>query len=261
MSMHHGLQRIGLQFTACKCCGTPSPLFGVVDFNKNCEAIRGRDPLELSGVPVYYHRCPKCQLIFTIAFDKFTPEDFQKYIYDEEYALIDPDFAEARPRSYAQFLNHLFSRTREVPIVEYGGGNGNLSQLLRDYGYRNVHTYDPAVPKFAKKPECHYDCVLCLEVLEHNPDPKSVMADVHSLMAEEGLIIFSTLLQPDDIEQQGIRWWYLAPRNGHCCMFTRQSLQEIIHPYGLQLQSFNEGLHVLYRDVPDFASHLFMEET
>src|SRR5688572_1810116 len=79
---------------ACKCCGSLAPLFGVVDFHKNCEIAHGRNVLSLSGVPVYYHRCRSCGFIFTVAFDHFSPGDFAREIYNDEYRLVDPDFAD-----------------------------------------------------------------------------------------------------------------------------------------------------------------------
>ena len=76
---------------ACKCCGGNSELFGVVDFNKNCE-IRRKSPLPLSGIPIYYHRCTRCAFIFTAAFDDFTNQQFLDVIYNEQYALVDPEY-------------------------------------------------------------------------------------------------------------------------------------------------------------------------
>src|SRR5215212_10099766 len=85
------------QQVACKICGSAAPLFGVVDFNKNCEAVRGKNVLGDSGIPVAYHRCSSCRLLFTVAFDRFTHADFAKWIYNGEYALVDPDYLEYRP--------------------------------------------------------------------------------------------------------------------------------------------------------------------
>ena len=41
-------------------------LYGLLDFNKNCEIYRN-NALGISGVPIYYHRCPECRFIFTTA--------------------------------------------------------------------------------------------------------------------------------------------------------------------------------------------------
>ena len=81
---------------------------------------------------------------------------------------------------------------------------------------------------------------------------------MNELLSDPGLIIFSTLLQPADIEQQGLSWWYVGPRNGHVSLFSRESLERLLNPYGLTFGSFNDGFHVLFREVPDFARHFLM---
>ena len=93
-------------------------------------------------------------------------------------------------------------------------------------------------------------------MLEHSTDPARTFADMNELLADPGLILFSTLLQPEDIDRQGLNWWYAAPRNGHVSLYTRASLAKVVRPFGLKFRSFNESMHVLYREVPDFASHL-----
>src|SRR6516164_5152616 len=91
----------------CKCCGAAALLYGVVDFHKNCEIYRRR-VLDVSGVPIYYYRCPACQFVFTTAFDHFTTDEFLKYIYNEEYLVVDPDYIESRPRGSAANICGLF---------------------------------------------------------------------------------------------------------------------------------------------------------
>ncbi len=73
---------------------------------------------------------------------------------------------------------------------------------------------------------------------------------------DPGLILFSTLLQPADIDRLGLNWWYAGPRNGHVSLYSRASLAKLVRRFGLKLGSFSESMHVLYRELPDFASHL-----
>lgn len=105
--------------TVCKCCGKPADLFGVVDFHKSCEDRR-RPPLPLSGVPIYYYRCPNCGFLFTTAFDEFTQQDFAAHIYNEQYILVDPDYAGHRPRQSAQVVHRLgcASRRRGAKLIQ-----------------------------------------------------------------------------------------------------------------------------------------------
>ena len=51
--------------------------------------------------------------------------------------------------------------------------------------------------------------------------------------------------------------WYIAPRNGHISIHTRQSLQTVLERFGLQLASADQSIHCAYRQIPDFARHLF----
>jgi hypothetical protein len=50
----------------CKVCGASSLLDGVVDFNKSWSELQGVS-LPLRGASVYYHGCPDCGVVFTVA--------------------------------------------------------------------------------------------------------------------------------------------------------------------------------------------------
>lgn len=243
----------------CKCCGHPAALYGVVDFNKNCEVARQRNVLPVAGVPVYYHRCPGCGFVFTAAFDDFTPDDFAELVYNREYPLVDPDFARVRPEDNAALLAEIFGGTPDLRIVDYGGGNGLTAELLRRAGFRSVTTYDPFVPEHATRPAGRFDLVICFEVVEHAPDPHATFREIDGLLAPDGLVLFSTLLQPDDFEAYGLNWWYAAPRNGHVSLHSRASLLAVAEPMGYTFGSFHDGFHALFRRVPGFASHLIRD--
>src|SRR5438552_17559320 len=115
---------------ACKCCGGEATIFGVVDFNRNCE-MPLKDPLSPSGIPVYYHRCGRCGFIFTTAFDHFTPDDFHRLIYNEKYVLVDPDYRDVRPARQAEFVARRFPLAKDKRVLDYGGGSGRMAELLR----------------------------------------------------------------------------------------------------------------------------------
>jgi SAM-dependent methyltransferase len=253
--MRFGLPAIAARQTPCKCCGALALLYGVVDFHKNCE-VRRRDRLALSGVPIYYHRCPRCHFLFTTAFDHFTEDDFRRWIYNEDYLLVDPEYREVRPRENAGVLGRLFGGARPRRLLDYGGGHGALAELLRAQAYPAVETYDPLVPRFAAKPSGRFDCVVSFEVVEHAVDPARVFAEMDGFLADPGLIVFSTLLQPPDLDRQGLSWWYAGPRNGHVSLYSRASLERLAGRHGFRFGSFTESLHVLFRNLPDFARHL-----
>jgi 2-polyprenyl-6-hydroxyphenyl methylase/3-demethylubiquinone-9 3-methyltransferase len=254
--MNVDLLPISPQSVPCKICGATASLYGVVDFHKNCEIVRGRNVLPLSGIPIYYHRCPACRFIFTTAFDKFTSDDFRKHVYNDQYAMVDPDYAEVRPRANAAGLVKMFGASKPERLLDYGGGAGVLADSLRAASFSHADTYDPFVSQHAVKPAGRYDCVVSFEVVEHTPTPLATFREMDDVLAKPGLILFSTLVQPAEIEQVGLSWWYAAPRNGHVSLFSRQSLEHVARSMGLTFGSFNDNLHALFRELPDFAKHL-----
>ncbi len=240
----------------CKCCGTASGIYGVIDFNKNCEAGHNRFPLSWAGIPVYYHRCPACGLIFTVVFDGFSKADFAEHIYNDSYKLVDPEYAEIRPAGNAKTIRQLFGNTPRINILDYGGGNGKLTKLLLGTGFFNVQTYDPFVPESATLPTRKFDLILCFEVVEHSPTPIETFQEMVSLLADGGMIMFSTLALPPNIDQVGLGWWYAGPRNGHVTLYSMQALQQIAMRFGLVHASASAGMHLLYKTVPEFARHM-----
>jgi len=232
----------------CKICQTPSPLFGVVDFHKSCIETRGHG-LQLSGIPIYYRRCPACAFTFTTAFDDWPPATFRQHIYNENYIAVDPDYAELRPTNNARFVAETFHATRaSLRILDYGGGTGLFARLLREQHF-DACTYDPFSDssEINQLPVDRFDLITCFEVMEHVPNPRPTVEQILSLLTEQGAILFSTLLQPENFESLGLAWWYASPRNGHVSLYSRTALEQLFAPHGLTVVSLTEGIHLAHR--------------
>lgn len=243
---------------ACKCCGATARLYGECDLNKSCLELQGKF-LPPSGIPVSYYRCPECGFVFCIDFDDATPEEFKEYIYNDGYAEVDPDYLSVRPNGNANLISDAFSgHKNEIAILDYGGGNGALQKSLASIGFRHVTTFDPFHEKYAARPDAGFRLVTSFEVVEHVPHPYEAFEDMISFLDQrEGMIMFSTLVQPDDIDKVKTGWWYIAPRNGHLSIHTFNSLNVVLTKLGYRFASANPNLHFAFRDIPRFAKHLF----
>lgn len=240
----------------CKVCGADSKLFGVSDFNRSCEEARGQ-LLPLAGFAVYYRRCDRCGLLFTDAFDDWRHADFETHIYNAAYVQVDPDFETVRPVGNAGVIASAFAASAgQISVLDYGGGSGQFAERLRAAGFPNAATFDPFHPAHQARPEGRFNLVTCFETVEHMPDPKAGAADIASFLADEAMVVFSTLVQPQDFAAQGMRWWYIGPRNGHVTLHTRVSLAALWASVGLQFASFNDSMHAAFRTIPPFARHL-----
>ncbi len=247
------LKPASAQATPCKICQQPAPLYGLVDFNRNC-LIPDGVKLPLTGTPVYYRRCSACGFLFTDAFDDWSQADFKTHIYNADYIAVDPGYAVTRPRSNAEVVQQIFGAHKTaLRVLDYGGGNDVLCSALRSAGFPVAITYDPFVPEFAKPPEGKFNLVTCFETLEHVPNPVEGVGAIVEHLADPGLVLFSTLLQPANFEALGMNWWYVGPRNGHISMFSREAQIKAWRSHGCQTGSFNDNVHIAFRTLPEFA--------
>lgn len=235
---------------ACKVCGGATSLFGAVDLNRAC----GGQPPPPAGIPVPYHQCGKCGLIFTEAFDDWSPDDFKTHIYNDGYIAVDPDYLETRPVGNAVQIDKLFGRFRSnLRLLDYGGGNGRLEQTLQARQWKHVATYDPFSAEHRERPPGKFDLITCFETLEHVPDPATTLADITTFLADDGVVFFSTLLAPADIATIGVRWWYMGPRNGHITFYTDRALGRAWGALGMKSYSLNANVHAAVRGAPTWA--------
>jgi hypothetical protein len=132
----------------------------------------------------------------------------------------------------ANLFGERFAFAREIRILDYGSGSGVFERALRSQGF-DVTSYDPF--SHPSRPEGKFELITCFEVMEHAPDPIRLLDDMVSLKTDDGAIVFSTGVQPVDIETLRARWWYIAPRNGHVSIFSEESLSILANKRGLNL--------------------------
>jgi 2-polyprenyl-6-hydroxyphenyl methylase/3-demethylubiquinone-9 3-methyltransferase len=235
------------EFVPCKVCGEPAPFYGMADFNRACLGHTGvRMPFY--GFAVYYRRCPSCEFLFTDAFDQWSHDDFRTHMYNSEYARLDPQYADNRPAGNAGFIAKLLGAHKgTIRALDFGGGNGRFAECLRGVGFATCDTYDPFTPGFDTPPDGTYNLITCFETIEHTPDPGACVQAITERLAEDGVVVFSTLLQPANFDQIGMKWWYIGPRNGHISIHSQKSLARLWERYGCVVESVDEDMHMAAR--------------
>jgi len=79
----------------------------------------------------------------------------------------------------------------------------------------------------------YFDYVLCIEVLEHLPNPEETVAEIARVLKSGGEAVIAT-------PNYGRFWWYLAERftsakDQHITKFTKRSLDKMCESFGLNL--------------------------
>jgi SAM-dependent methyltransferase len=241
----------------CPICTADAPYLDTVDFNKACTELQGKF-LPASGIPIKYHLCDQCGFCFAPEFRDWKFDDFEKFIYNADYEAVDPEYVSVRPTRDADILETTFgANKRRIRHLDYGGGSGLLSKLLKEKGW-NSTTYDPFVDRDVNVDSLgKFDLITVFEVFEHVPDSIQLIQTLKKLCQPKGLIVYSTLMSDGNIDRtKKLQWWYAAPRNGHVSLFSQKSIAELMTRNGLDGVSFSNGNHAAFVEVPDWAGHL-----
>ncbi len=176
-----------------------------------------------------YQECEQCGCL-QVASAPWLPEAYATESWAIDTGLV------ARNLQLAGRLGAFLERACEPGqlVVDFGGGTGMLTRLLRDMGW-NVLCHDPyRKPLFVSA--FHVErvdglspaVVIASEVFEHFDRPRE---SLEVLLRAAPIIAFTTELYAG----QGPDWWYLAPDLGqHVFFFSQKALAGIATGNGYQ---------------------------
>jgi hypothetical protein len=168
----------------------------------------------------------------------------------------------------SKFINDNFDKSAE--ILDFAGGYGILTRLMRDEGYNFYHTDKYCPNLFAKEFDIlqqsqkrqnkKFDLITAIEVVEHLPNIYTVFDELFKLGDN---IIFTTKLQPSNNIEDLENWYYLIPNTGqHISFHTQESLNVIAKHYKAKIYSKGGFLHFITKNkqknwvVDDFTEFL-----
>ncbi len=225
----------------CQICGGVTHVALVKERNVSCgDYFEGRRIYSADRGDMELIECSACGFASFEEMSLWSPDVFQREIYNQDYDLCDPPFLDERPRKLAKWLGASLAPT---DLIDFGGGNGKMAGLLAEQGFESV-SFDPFYGD-PVAPAHTASIVTAFEVVEHVPVQQDLFATLRDLAHADGLIVFSTLLKPQRLTGD---WWYVSPRNGHVSFHTRQSLSHLLGALGLSHICLSDEIHVAARD-------------
>jgi hypothetical protein len=220
--------------------------------NEVCRLCEGRLIRKFSCVVLHKHEvryfeCDRCGSLQTES--PYWLDD----AYSSNLSSLDTGAVQRNLQNLAAayLISKLF-RVRDA--LDFGGGDGLLCRLLRDYNV-NCYVKDKyAVPTYSQGfSEPDFDApnlVLAFEVLEHFAVPAKELEIL--FQSRPKVLLASTGIY----DQQRADWWYLASEAGqHVFFYSEKAVQMIAERFGYS--SLLSGGFVLFIRKPDRSTFKF----
>lgn len=182
-------------------------------------------------------QCRACSFYFFHQPD-WLPQSFSAELNELDLGSV------ARCSFVADFMAAIFSSDREnTRVLDWGGGDGLLTRLLRERGFDCVW-YDPFVqPRFVGDAIYEGDSpvgvTVASEVFLHLTDP---LRALRSLLAISDIVVVTAVVPPKQVNPN---WWYLMPETGqHVSFFPITALKELANRTDTCLYSDRRFFHV-----------------
>jgi hypothetical protein len=173
-------------------------------------------------------------------------ESYSRAITSTDVGLVERNVLLAR---HTKYLLWVFLEKGRGRHLDFGGGYGLFTRMMRDQGFDFRHSDEYCQNLFARDFEANlddgtaYDLLTAFEVLEHLRNPKEA---VGSMLARARNMFFSTVLLPRDCPAPGTWWYYGIEHGQHVGFFTRRSLEILAEIHGKWFYSNGDNLHLFW---------------
>lgn len=146
----------------------------------------------------------------------------------------------------AKLLYNHFDHDKK--FLDYAGGYGLFTRLMRDKGYDFYSTDIYCQNIFAEyqdllhlPPATPFELTTAFEVLEHLPDPMTGIAELFKYSSN---VFFSTEIVPTDLPDLK-DWWYFSFETGqHIAFYSTDALKYIAKKFNRHFYTDNKSLHL-----------------
>jgi hypothetical protein len=190
-----------------------------------------------------YYKCTNCGFIQLEA-PYWLAEAYGDAITKQDIGLVNRNISMTPIVSC--LISFLFNKNKK--FIDYGGGYGLLTRMMRDRGYdfyrfdtycENLfaRNFDRSLPST----EFKYELLTAFELFEHLVDP---VHELREMLKWSDNIFFSTNIQIPDLKSAS-DWWYVMPETGqHIALYTTKSLQILAEDHGLNFYTNGIDLHL-----------------
>ena len=200
--------------------------------------VQGENRSELNS-------CSNCEFAF------YPDQNWISKSFSDELNSLDVGAADRTVIS-ADYLSVMLKSQKlsHGKFLDYGGGYGLLSRIMRDRGF-NFENFDPFTRQIFPTSGLHmnnsldqkYDAITLIEVALHFEDP---LEEFRRLLQLTNVLFFTAVLTDEKLDHD---WWYLSPETGqHIALFSQKTLATLAEKLGVNLTSDGRFFHIFHRE-------------
>jgi hypothetical protein len=198
---------------------------------------------------VSYYYCESCGFLRTER-PYWLDEAYSSAIAAADTGLVSRNIQVSRALAALLFL--AFRADGKGRWLDYAGGYGMLTRLMRDKGFdfywSDKHANNIFAQGFEHKVGMTYDGVTAIEVLEHTEDPLAFLSDLSRLSPTRTVILTTELCASPPPRPE--EWWYFGLIAGqHIAFFQERTLEAMAARLGVRYMRAGT-LHVFSEQLP-----------
>jgi len=188
-----------------------------------------------------YFQCDECGFVRATPSETWLDEAYCSAITKTDLGLLSRNLYYT-PKVEDLLLRH-FDKTKSY--LDYAGGYGTFTRLMRDRGFdfyhediycENIFAYDF---KADEKKQQSYELITAFEFMEHSPDPVNALRDIFS--RTESFLFSTEVIPANNLEN----WWYLTTETGqHISLYSEASLRKLAEQFGMLFYTNHRNLHL-----------------
>lgn len=211
---------------------------------RNCIVCNNESRFRVKREKMNYFQCCSCRILFC---DPIDQDGMVGGEHEEGRNVKQNHLRVARIDEIVRPL-----KKEEVNILDFGCGHGMFVADLKKAGYVNSVGYDAFNDSFSSLPKTNqFHIVTMTEVIEHTSLPFIELQWIHKALIPGGCVMIETSFV-DIAEQENIPlddFFYIAPQNGHCTIFSHHGLDLLMSFRGfIPRRHFNRHVR-LYQKV------------
>ena len=195
----------------------------------------------LNKYDVQYYHCPACRFVQTEP-PYWLNEAYQNPINLSDTGVVSRNLLLALKTSL--IIQFLFNR--KAKFIDYAGGWGIFTRLMRDIGFDffwyDKFTRNEVARGFEANLSDHYELITIFEAFEHFEDP---IIELGNLFQLSNAIFFTTTPLPSPTPNPGDWWYYGLDHGQHIAFYSQPTFEKIASRFGCSYLTDGKSIHLL----------------